>query len=113
MVNEAVAVLVGEPVIVPDHVRVTIDCSQLIDQAISSGVPNPTVTWHRDRLELSNGSALNVVISADRRLLIITDTLVKLLGTRTGGNYTCNVCRNFMSPNCSKTTPVAVCGEYQ
>ena len=53
---------IGEPVIVPDDVRVTIDCSQLIDQAISSGVPNPAVTWNGDGLELSNGSAPNVVI---------------------------------------------------
>ena len=114
MINESVVVFIGEPVIVPVYVRVTIDCSQLIDQTISSGVPNPTVTWHQNGLEISNGSAPNVVISADRRLLIITDTLLAVGGQLgNDGNYTCNVCRNFMSPNCSKTTPVDICGECQ
>ena len=109
-------VLVGEPVIVQSNLRVTIDCSQLIDQAISSGVPNLTVTWHKDGFgfRLLNGSTPEVVISADRRLLIIVETSMDIAGyIGNYGNYTCNVCRNFMSPNCSKTTHVVVCGKYQ
>ena len=107
-------VFAGEPVIAPDDVRVIVNCCQLIDLAITSGIQNPTVNWFKDGLELSNVSAPNVVISANRKLLIITDTLLAVGGQLgNGGNYTCSVCRNFMSPNCSKTTHVAVCGEYQ
>ena len=109
-------VFAGKPVIAPEHVRLTVNCSPLIDQAVSNGVLNPTVNWFKDGSELSNGSAPNVVISADRRLLIITDTLL-FFGGRLGndGNYTCDVCMDFMSSNCTNTitTPVAFCGEYQ
>ena len=101
MVNESVAVFVGEPVLVSTKVRVTIDCSPLIDRAIANGISNPTVRWFRDGFELSNGSATNVEISANRRLLIITETAVSV-GGRLGndGNYTCDVCTGFMDSNC-------------
>ena len=114
VINESVVVFVGERVIVPEYVQLTVNCSPLIDQAISSGVLNPTVNWFIDGNELYNRSLPNIVISADRRLLIITDTLL-FFGGRLGndGNYTCDVCKDFTSPNCNETTPVVVCGEYQ
>ena len=112
MVNESAAVFVGEPVIVEEGVQVTIDCSPLIDEAIDNGISDPTVTWFKDGLELSNGSVTNVEISADRRLLIITEIAVSV-GARLGnaGNYTCDVCTDFMSPNCRNTTDNTICSE--
>ena len=104
----------GEPVTVRDDERVTIDCSEVIDRAIMSGIPNPAVNWLKDGIVLDmNGSTPNVVISGDRRRLIITDTLL-VVGGQLGneGNYTCDVCTDFMDPNCNITTPVCVCGEY-
>ena len=41
MINESVFVFAGEPVTVRDDMRVVIDCGQLIDRAISDGIPNP------------------------------------------------------------------------
>ena len=107
------AVFVGEPVLVSTEVRVTIDCSPLIDRVSNNSVPNPTVRWFFDgRKLLANGSATNVEISADRRHLIITETAVSvggLLGNN--GNYTCDVCTDFMSPNCRNTTELSICSE--
>ena len=113
MVNESVAVFVGEPILVNTEVRVTIDCSPLIDRAINNGVPNPTVRWFFDGRELlANGFATNVEISADRRLLIITGTVVSIGGQLgNAGNYTCDVCTDFMSPNCRNTTDNTICSE--
>ena len=105
--------LAGENVTVGDDQRVIIDCSEVIDQAIMSGIPNPTVNWFRDGNMLSNGSVANVIISGDRRRLIITDTLLAVGGQiGNDGDYTCDVCTDFMDPNCSITTPVCICGEY-
>ena len=105
--------LVGEPVTVSNDIRVVIDCGQLINRAIMSGIPNPTVNWLKDGNTLMNGSAPFVVVSSDRRHLIITDTLLAIDGhLGNEGNYTCDVCTDFMDPNCNITTPVCVCGEY-
>ena len=114
MINESVVVLAGEPVIVGDDVRVVIDCGQLIDRAIMSGIPNPTVNWLKDETLLDrNGSVPNVIISGDRRRLIITDTLLAVGGQLGNeGYYTCDVCTDFTDSNCNITTPVCVCGEY-
>ena len=113
MINESVIVLAGEPVTVSDDQRVTIDCSEIINRAIMSGIPNPTVNWLKDGTVLDrNGSVPNVVISGDRRRLIITDTLLAIGGQRGNeGNYICDVCTDFMDSNCNITTPVCVCGE--
>ena len=117
-------VFAGEPVAVKEDMRLVIDCSPLIDrvisddilnQAIGSGVTtlNPNVTWIKDGFTLSNGSLANVIISVNRRRLIITDTILAAGGqSGTSGNYTCDVCTDFMDPNCSATTPIYVCGEY-
>ena len=105
----------GEPVIVSDGIQVVIDCGQFIDRAIMSGIPNPTVNWLKDGYILENGSAPNVVISSDRRYLLITDTFLVVAGQPGDDGvdyYTCDVCTDFMDPNCNTTTPVYVCGEY-
>ena len=104
----------GEPVIVSDDIRLVIDCGQLIDRAIMSGIPNPTVIWHiKDGPILRNETAPYIILSRDRRRLIITDTLVAV-GGQLGNKdiYTCDVCTDFMDPNCSITTNVCICGEY-
>ena len=112
MINESVFVFVGEPVTVRDDMRVVIDCGQLIDRAISDGIPNPTVTWIKDGLTLMNGSATNVVISPDRRRLIITDTLLAFGGQfGSDGNYTCDICMDYNVPDCANESDVCVCGE--
>ena len=53
VINESVVVFAGELVIVPEYERLTVDCSPLIDQAISSGIPNPTVNWFKEKYKLS------------------------------------------------------------
>ena len=113
MVNESLVVFVGEPVVVGEDVRVTIDCSRLIDEAIAGGIPNPTVTWFRDGNELVNATVINVEISADMRLCIITDTLLAVGGQLGNeGNYSCRVCADPTAQNCrNETTCNAVCGK--
>ena len=111
VINESLVVFSGDPVRVREYVRVTINCSNLIDEAINAGFPNPTVTWTKDGIALTNNSQPNVVISADNRLCIITDTLLAVGGQLgNGGNYSCEVCTTgvdcMVGPTC-----VAVCGE--
>jgi len=83
---------VGEPINVPEDIQVTIDCSPLIDQALMEGAIF-NITWRKDGRPISNGSEINVVLSPDRRVIIITETL---LGTpaQVGnvGTYECEVC---------------------
>ena len=51
--------LVGELVITPEDIWVTIDCGQLIDEVASTtNVTNPTVTWYKDGAVLTAGSAV-------------------------------------------------------
>ena len=104
---------VGEPVTVREDVRVTIDCRKAIQEARDSGITNPNVTWYKDGVTLSNGSALNVVISEDKTLCIITDTLLAVGGqVGNDGNYTCEVCPPGSVNNCTIVTDcVAVCGK--
>ena len=114
MVNGSVFVFVGKPVSVEEKIRVTIDCSQLIDEVIdSTGVSNPTISWYKDGLIITNGSERNVLISADNRLCVITHTLRAsgaLLGT--DGNYTCQVCTDSTMTACMINETVAdFCGE--
>ena len=113
MVNESVVVFVGEPVTVKEDHRVTINCSNLIQQARDDGITNPIITWYKDGVVLSNGTAARVLISKDRSLCIITDTLLAVGGqVGTDGNYTCEVCPPDTSNNCtSRSTCQAVCGE--
>ena len=113
MINNSLAVFVGEPILASTELRVTIDCSPLIDQAIiNASIPDPVVRWFRDGVELSNGSATNVEISADRRILIISATAVSVGGQLgNDGSYTCDVCTNNTNPNCTIETEAIICGE--
>ena len=113
VINGSVVVFVGEPVVVGEDVRVTIDCSQLIDEAIADGIPNPTVTWFRDGDKLTNATVTAVEISADMRLCIITDTSLAVGGQLgNDGQYTCEVCEDPTDKNCrNATTSNAICGE--
>ena len=106
-VNGSVTVLIGETIIVEEDVQVIIDCSQLIATAIS----NITVIWLKNGYPITNGTAVNTVISADHRFCIITDTLPSEGGRKVGtdGDYTCKICSittciNMTSPQitCSK-----------
>ena len=114
MINDSVVLFAGEPIVVGEDVQVTIDCSEVIDPVIAGGIPNPTIAWIKDGAELTgNGSAPNVEISADRRHLIITDTLLAVGGQLgNDGNYTCEVCDDSINVNCrNRTSCIAVCGE--
>ena len=112
VINNSVVVSVGEPVITPEDVRVTIDCSPLIDEvAASTGIPNPTVTWFKDGAVLMTGTAISVEISDDGRFCVITDTLLAVGGQLgTDGTYSCEVCSTPI--NCqTNDTGAVVCGE--
>ena len=111
MINQSLVVFAGEPVIVPEDIRVTIDCSPLIDAVAAEIGMAPIVRWYKDDTILTTGSAINVEISDDGRFCVITDTSLAVGGQLgTDGNYTCEVC---MSPtNCeTNITCAAVCGE--
>ena len=112
VINMSLVVFVGDPVIVPEDVRVTIDCGELIDQvAASTGVANPMVTWFKDGTELMTGSAINVEISDDGRFCVITDTLLAVGGQLgTDGTYSCEVCST--PTDCEEMETLSeVCGE--
>ena len=113
MINESVVVFVGEPVIVGQDVRVTIDCSLVIDGVINTGVSDPVINWYKDGREIMNGSELNVVLSTDRSLCIITDTLMAVGGQLgTDGNYSCEVCTDSSLANCmTNFTDAGLCGK--
>ena len=102
---------VGEAIIAREGVQVTINCTQLINNKINSGVQNPTVVWSKDGVTLTNGSTTNVLISKDRKLCIITSMLLTMSG-RAGndGNYTCEVCRGNTNCNSMKSSLI-VCGK--
>lgn len=111
MVNNSITVDVGQTIIAREDVQVTIDCGHLIDDKISSGVQRPTVTWYKDGAKLITGSAINVIISHNGRLCIITETLLPVGGQLgTDGNYTCEVCSG--TTDCaSKGTMLILCGK--
>ena len=106
-------VFAGQPVVVGEHILVTINCGRLIYRIIVGGIPNPTVNWYKDGAKLLNGSTANVEISADKRRLIINGTLLAVGGQiGNDGNYTCEVCDDSTGVNCrNRTSCIAVCGE--
>ena len=114
MADESEVVFIGEPFIFGEGIRVIIDCGRLIDATISStGISNPVITWYKNGNPISNGSALNVEISADNRSCIISETLFSIGGQfGTDGNYTCEVCTDMMRMNCSiNQTTGTICSE--
>ena len=114
MSNESEVVFIGETFIFGEGVQVIIDCGRLIDATIdSTGISNPVITWYKNGSPISNGSALNVEISADNRSCIIIETLLPMGGQfGTDGNYTCEVCTDAMVMNCSvNQTTGTICSE--
>ena len=90
----------------------TIDCSPLIDEKINEGIPKPVIRWYKDGLRIENGSEVNVILSKDERLCIITDTLLAVGGqVGTDGNYTCEVCNDMNTSCVYEPVILYVCGE--
>ena len=108
--NNTVTVDIGEIVTVKENVKISIDCSKLIQFIISIGY-TPVVTWYRDSLEITNGS--NIVISKDNTLCIVLNTRLSVGGQLgTAGLYTCEVCNNGSDTECvSNNSRHIVCGE--
>ena len=110
VVNNAVKVNVGETVIVREGIQVTIDCRQSIDSTNNEN-RIPTINWYKDGVKLPHESAINVTISKDHKLCIITNTLLAVDGqVGTSGNYTCEVCFGTSLCTSHKST-LAVCGK--
>ena len=111
MVNDSVFVFVGEPVRVGEDIRVTMDCSRLIDDVINNGTQNTTVTWYDHIGTPIDGRyvASGAVISADGRQCIIPVTsIIPQYGI--DGDYTCEVCSDA-NACITRSTTLFVCGE--
>ena len=107
MVDEEAHVFAGEPITVKQHVKVTIDCSPLIDPVVDT---NPVITWYKGGNKLAYGTAPNVAISQDKKQCVISSTLLAVGGQiGTDGDYTCEVCNNITCTN--DTSTLHVCGE--
>lgn len=98
---------------VRELIIVTIDCGNLINTVMDLTGINPTVTWFKNGISLSNGSEANVVISQDRRRCIVSQTLLAVGGQLgTSGNYTCRACGGDGTAAClSDVSPLIVCGK--
>ena len=88
---KSVIVYVGEPITIDSETiglneQVIIDCGPLIDNI--SDV-NRDVTWYIDGILISSGSVMNVKISTNKRLCLISNT--SLATNDQLGNYTCKV----------------------
>ena len=113
MVNNSLHLPSGEDATVRLDVQITIDCKQLIDDLKDKGELNPTITWTKDGLILTNDSVPNVFISEDMRLVIVT-RVASATGGQVGndGNYTCKVCGGNSTADCEEeTSSLKVCGE--
>ena len=97
---------VGKDINVPPSVNLTISC----DHLISALVPY-NITWTTNGFVATNYSKSKLVISQDRRHLILTPTLLAVggqLGNR--GTYTCAVC--FHNGACvEKQSRCEICGK--
>ena len=114
LTDEFEVVFIGEPFIFGEGIRVIIDCGLLIDATINNtGISNSVITWYKNGSPISNGSALNIEISADNRSCIISKTSLSIAGQLgTEGNYTCEVCTDMMEMNCSTSqTTGTICSE--
>ena len=91
-----------------EGIEVTVDCGPLID---ASGIPNPVIKWYKNDVPLSNGTEMNIIISQNSKLAIITETLMAVGGQLgTEGVYTCEVC-NATYCNIKKSITTEICGE--
>jgi len=100
---------IGEPVLVPENIQVTIDCGPSINQASKEAVVSQ-ITWRKNGRVIVNGSEVNVVLAPDNRTIVIIDTL---LGTPaklgTDGIYECEVCGAVCFMNVST---LEICSKY-
>ena len=99
-----VIVYVGESITIDSETiglneQVIIDCSQFIDHV---GDVNPDVTWYIDGIPILSGSVMNVKISADNRLCLISNT--SLATNDQLGSYTCvvNVVSYIVPADCGE-----------
>ena len=111
VVNDTVMVNIGENVTAREDIQVVINCTQLVNNKINSGVRKPTVKWYKNGRKIKAGSEINVELSEDKRICVITDTLLAVGGQPgTDGNYTCKVCGG--NTKCLSGTSIqAVCGK--
>ena len=110
MPDDSVVVSVNETDLISTKVgiQVTIDCGPLID---ASEISNPIIKWYKNDAVLSNESAMNVVISQDEKLCIITETLVTVGGQLgTEGVYSCEVC-NITHCTIKRNVTTEICGK--
>jgi len=112
VVNGSFAVSVGELAVVPENIRVSIDCGLLIDQSAIDG-EIASITWFKYGRPILNGTEVHVVLASDNRTITITDTLIGTparVGTE--GNYSCEVCL-VGDQNCTMNkTFLDVCSKY-
>jgi len=70
------------------------------------------ITWYKNGRFIINGSEVNVLVSADHRSIVITDTLrgtPAQVGTE--GNYSCQVCT--VDGTClTRHSILDVCGKF-
>jgi len=102
-----------ETIVVKENIKVTIDCEPVIDYVRNSVGLNPRVVWYKNGIILTNGSEVNVYISRDNRLVVISRTSVAEGGQLgTSGNYRCCACAGDSNVDCfCNTTTKTVCGK--
>ncbi|XP_065885723.1 hemicentin-1-like isoform X3 [Dysidea avara] len=103
VVNMSFVTFIDDPIPIPNNMRVEIDCGQVIDQAVMDGGGIANVTWYKNGRPITNNSVTNVVIAADNRSMIITDTFRGTpVQVGTEGFYACEVC--VVGRNCFNVT---------
>ena len=119
MVNNSLEVKIGNPdsITVREGIQVTINCKPMIDFVRNASGVNPRVVWYKNGIILTNGSEVNVYISEDDRLVVISQTSVAEAGQLgTSGNYTCCACigdsNGDLNVDCTcNSTVKTVCGK--
>ena len=108
VINHEVYAVVGETIIVPPSVRVTISCSRLIN---SSTIAPFNITWHLNGFLLTNSSGLSSIVSQDKHSVIIKSTELTVGGQLgNSGNYSCTTCSS--NNKCDKRqSRLEVCGK--
>ena len=104
---------IDDPVSLPENIRAVIDCGEVIDRAVMDGGSVANVTWYKNgRLITNDSGELNVVVAADNRSIIITDTFRgNPVQVGTEGFYTCEVC--IVGRTCFNVTRCTdVCSKY-
>ena len=113
VVNNSLIVSIGESATVRVGVEVIIDCGRQIDDVINITGVNPSVTWYKNGIILTNGSERNIVISQDKRFCIIRQASLAMEGELgTSGNYTCRTCAGDGTADCLiNSSRQIVCGK--